>query len=392
MAKRDIAVTSPTHAKGESSRSHLTDEGSEATPPRNDPSSTALFPEITEELDEFNTAREKDLSEESGDQQTSSTREEVQIASVTATSSNPAPPKSQSVPLEVAGSESRRSENPSPVADSLLLICHDEKDDSGEKTKDESKDQSEPVEKVQEGVEAEGVVSLGTSSEEISEKQGRKKRVMKKLGLGTSKRLKTKGSMVTTVSSLGNYVEPVVAEFYAGLLVTKVEADAEEIEVQVRGHSYNFSPTVINEVLNLEPLDEDEVDEETTLDGISKSELAEFLTEGTRKEWDHLTTTDLSPCYGALMIIAAYNWIPSTHKTHVSIGRARLIYKMARGIRVDMGRLIFKQVMNLGMVQKNDSRWLIFPRLIMNILQKQHCISLLSGEKAQGPVVYTKDK
>ncbi|KAH0873921.1 hypothetical protein HID58_071283 [Brassica napus] len=247
MAKRDIAVTSPTHAKGESSRSHLTDEGSEATPPRNDPSSTALFPEITEELDEFNTAREKDLSEESGDQQTSSTREEVQIASVTATSSNPAPPKSQSVPLEVAGSESRRSENPSPVADSLLLICHDEKDDSGEKTKDESKDQSEPVEKVQEGVEAEGVVSLGTSSEEISEKQGRKKRVMKKLGLGTSKRLKTKGSMVTTVSSLGNYVEPVVAEFYAGLLVTKVEADAEEIEVQVRGHSYNFSPTVINE-------------------------------------------------------------------------------------------------------------------------------------------------
>ncbi|KAF3516070.1 hypothetical protein DY000_02061459 [Brassica cretica] len=475
MAKRDIAVTSPTHAEGESSRPHLTDEGSEATPPRNDPPSTALFPEITEELDEFNTAREKDLSEESGDQQASSTREEVQIASLTATSSNPAPPKSQSVPLEVAGSESRRSENPSPVTDSLLLICHDEKDDSGEKTKDESKDQSEPVEKVQEGAEAEGVVSLGTSSEEISEKQGRKKRVMKKLGLGTSKRLKTsksgapkssslaqpndessspaltqnasvssrvrsrkasersvavevspvtkrveqflrrsiiaersvdmtkkdqwgyveiitKGSMGTTVSSLGNYVEPVVAEFYAGLPVTKVEADTEEIEVQVRGHSYNFSPTVINEVLNLEPLDEDEVDEETTLDGISKSELAEFLTEGTRKEWDNLTTADLSPRYGALMIIAAYNWIPSTHKTHVSIDRARLIYKMARGIRVDMGRLIFKQVMNLGVVQKNDSRWLIFPRLIMNILQKQHRISLLSGEKAQGPVVYTKDK
>ncbi|KAF3521178.1 hypothetical protein DY000_02061461 [Brassica cretica] len=350
---------------------------SEATPPRNDPPSTALFPEITEELDEFNTAREKDLSEESGDQQASSTREEVQITSVTATSFNPAPPKSQSVPLE---------------------------DDSGEKTKDESKDQSEPVEKVQEGVEAEGVVSLGTSSEEISEKQGRKKRVMKKLGLGTSNRLKisksgapksfslaqpndessspaltqnvsvssrvlsrkasersvavevfpvtkrveqflrrsiiaersvdmtekdqwgsdkiiTKGSMGTTVSSLGNYVEPVVAEFYVGLPVTKVEADAEEIEVQACGHSYNFSPTVINEVLNLKPLDEDEVDEETTLDGISKSELAEFLTERTRKEWDNLTTADLSPRYGALMIIAAYSWIPSIHKTHVSIDR-----------------------------------------------------------------------
>ena len=201
-----------------------------------------------------------------------------------------------------------------------------------------------------------------------------------------------KGSMGTTVSALGNYVEQVVAEFYAGLPDTKVEADAEEIAVQVRGHTYEFSPTMINETLHVEPLDEDEVEEETTLDSISKSELAKFLTEGTRKEWDNLTTADLSPRYGALMIIAAYNWIPSTHKTHVSVDRARLIYKMARGIRVDMGRLIFRQVMNLGVVQKNDSRWLIFPRLIMSVLQKQHRVSLLPGEKAQGPVVYTKDK
>ena len=201
-----------------------------------------------------------------------------------------------------------------------------------------------------------------------------------------------KGSMGTTVSALGNYVEQVVAEFYAGLPDTKVEADAEEVAVQVRGHTYEFSPIMINEVLHVEPLDEDEVEEETTLDSISKSELAEFLTEGTRKEWDNLTTADLSSCYGALMIIAAYNWIPSTHKTHVSVDRARLIYKMARGIRVDMGRLIFRQVLNLGVVQKNDSRWLIFPRLIMSVLQKQHRVSLLPGEKSQGPVVYTKDK
>ena len=201
-----------------------------------------------------------------------------------------------------------------------------------------------------------------------------------------------KGSMGTTVSSLDNFVEPVIVEFYDSLPVMKVEAYVEEVEVRVHGHLYHFSPTMINEVLNLEPLDEDEVDEETALDGISKSELAEFLTEETRKEWENLTTADLSPRYGALMIIAAHNWIPSTHKTHVSIDRARLVYKMSRGIRVDMGRLIFKQVINLGVVQKNDSRWLIFPRLIMSILQKQHCVSLLSGEKAQGPVVYMKDK
>ncbi|KAF3604573.1 hypothetical protein F2Q69_00033206 [Brassica cretica] len=53
------------------------------------------------------------------------------------------------------------------------------------------------------------------------------------------------------------------------------------------------------------------------------------------------------------MIIVAHNWIPSTHKNHVSIDKARLVYKIARGIHVDMGRLIFKQVMNLGVVQKS---------------------------------------
>ncbi|KAF2563564.1 hypothetical protein F2Q70_00016510 [Brassica cretica] len=83
-----------------------------------------------------------------------------------------------------------------------------------------------------------------------------------------------KGSMGTTVSALGNYVEPVVVEFYAGLPNTKVEADAYEIAVQVRGHTYEFSPTMINEALHVQPLDEDEVEEETILDSISKSELA----------------------------------------------------------------------------------------------------------------------
>ncbi|KAG2307547.1 hypothetical protein Bca52824_027295 [Brassica carinata] len=454
MAKRDVAITSLSHAEDESPRPHLADEGFEATPLRNELPTTNLLPEVTEELDEFNTAHEKALYDESGDQQVSSVQEEVPVAPDATTSTDPAPPKSPSAPLDATPSESLRSENTNQVTGPLLLLCPDEKIDSAG---------------------AEDVDSLGSSAEEITEKQSRKKQVMKKLGLGSSKRRKTsksgvskstskapstdelsppvlvqntyvssrvrsrkssersvvaevspvteriqqfmrrsliaersmdmtekdqwgyveiiaKGSMGTTVSALGNYVEQVVAEFYAGLPDTKVEADAEEIAVQVHGHTYEFSPTMINEALHVEPLDEDEVEEETTLDSISKSELAEFLTEGTRKEWDNLTTADLSPRYGALMIIAAYNWIPSTHKTHVFVDRAWLIYKIARGIRVDMGRLIFRQVMNLGVVQKNDSRWLIFPRLIMSVLQKQHRVSLLPGEKAQAPVVYTKDK
>ena len=201
MAKRDIALTSWTHAAGESSRPYLTDKGSEATPPRNNLPSTALLPEITEELELFNTANEKEPSEESDDQHASSVHEEAQIDKVTATSSDPAPPKPLSAPIGTVPSESHRSETPDRVTDSLLLLCHEEKDGSVEEAKEQSKD-SEPVEKVQEDAQIEGIVSLGSSSEEISKKQGRKKRVMKRLGLGTSKRRKTSKSGDPRPSSL----------------------------------------------------------------------------------------------------------------------------------------------------------------------------------------------
>ncbi|KAH0863514.1 hypothetical protein HID58_080725 [Brassica napus] len=184
MAKRDIVVTSWTHAEGESSRPHLTNEGSEATPPRKDLLSTALFPEITEELDKFNTVREKELSEESNDQHTSSVHEEVQIDKVTATSSDPASPKPLSAPIETVPSESPRSE-----------------------AKEQSPDNPEQVEKTHEDAQNAGVVSLGSSSTEISEKQERKKRVMKRLGLGSSKRRKTCKSGALNAAS-GSQVIP----------------------------------------------------------------------------------------------------------------------------------------------------------------------------------------
>ena len=80
MAKRDVAITSLSHAEDESPRPNLSDEGSEATPLRNELPTTNLLPEVTEELDEFNTAHEKALYDESGDQQVSSVQEEVPVA------------------------------------------------------------------------------------------------------------------------------------------------------------------------------------------------------------------------------------------------------------------------------------------------------------------------
>ncbi|KAF2552468.1 hypothetical protein F2Q68_00033622 [Brassica cretica] len=161
MAKRDVVIASSSHAEDESPRPHLADEESEATPPRNELPTTNLLPEVTEELDEFNTAH-------------------------ATTSTDPAPPKSPSAPLNATPSESLRSENPNQVSDPLLLFCPDEKIDSGDKAEEQSQDRYEAW--------AEDAVSLGSSAEEISEKRSRKKRVMKKLGLGSSKRRKTSKS------------------------------------------------------------------------------------------------------------------------------------------------------------------------------------------------------
>ncbi|XP_018465011.1 major latex allergen Hev b 5-like [Raphanus sativus] len=53
------------HAEPEGSRRSLSDGEPESLPPRNDPSASDAIPEVTEELDSFNTANEKAPSEES---------------------------------------------------------------------------------------------------------------------------------------------------------------------------------------------------------------------------------------------------------------------------------------------------------------------------------------
>ncbi|KAG2323277.1 hypothetical protein Bca52824_016490 [Brassica carinata] len=196
----------------------------------------------------------------------------------------------------------------------------------------------ETAKKDKEGDQDDEVVAVGSSSEDTTVKEGRKKRVLKRLRLCSSKQQKTsasstptqshflrsedtakspfltqgrskkaadqsdtgmagvnkkrndqfckrkviaerlvdmmetdqKSSMESTVSSLGSYVEKVVAEFYAGLPDTKVEADT------IRGHLYKFSPAMINEAQDLVPLSEEEEEEDTTLDAIPVTELADL--------------------------------------------------------------------------------------------------------------------
>ncbi|XP_056865483.1 uncharacterized protein LOC130511808 [Raphanus sativus] len=450
------------HAEAEGSRRLLADGEPESPPPRNDMPVSDALPEVTEELDSFNTANEKAPSEES-DERTPGLGEEP---SVKVPEADPQPQIGstgaaiQDVPV-TAKSPEEKDESALPLA--IIEVekeLSEAESDSAKKVDDEPKDDA---------------VTVDSESDEASQKERRKKRVLKRLGLRSGKQRKTgesstptqsqfltpedaakspylakeagaspqlrsrrsgdksaepmpplikkrydqflkrkvlaersvdlkeadqwgylavikKGSMESTVSNLAVYVEQVVAEFYAGLPSTKAEADVDEVVVSVRGQEYKFSPAHLNNAIDWEPLTEEEEEEAATLDDISVTELASFITGDTKTEWDGLTTADLTPCYGALMIIAAYNWIPSTHKTYVSLERARLIYKMAHGVRVGLGKMMFRQILNLGVIQVNDARWLIFPRLIMALLQSQQAVPSYPSDKLQRPVLYKKDK
>ncbi|XP_020867780.1 uncharacterized protein LOC110224810 [Arabidopsis lyrata subsp. lyrata] len=193
----------------------------------------------------------------------------------------------------------------------------------------------------------------------------------------------------STVTNLGSYVREVVSEFYANFPCEKSEENAEKVSVLVRGHDYEFSPKKINKFLGFKVITKEELKADSDADSIGKEQLAELLSEDEKTGWDDLVFTNFSPRIGALLRITAQNWIPSSNPDYVSVERAQLIYKIFHGIRIDVGKMIFNQVMSL--VQNKDERWLVFPRIIYGMLISQKEVTIYSGEKFVTPKFYKKD-
>ncbi|KAG7559351.1 Zinc finger PMZ-type [Arabidopsis thaliana x Arabidopsis arenosa] len=145
----------------------------------------------------------------------------------------------------------------------------------------------------------------------------------------------------------------------------------------------------INKFLGFKELNKDELKVDSEADSIGKEKLAEILTEEEKTSWDALVVKNLSPRIGALLRITAQNWIPSSNPDYVSVERAQLIYKIFHGIRFDVGKLIFNQVMSL--VQNKDERHLVFPRIIYGMLMSQKEVPIYSEEKFVNPKFYKKD-
>ncbi|KAF3569788.1 hypothetical protein F2Q69_00058807 [Brassica cretica] len=75
--------------------------------------------------------------------------------------------------------------------------------------------------------------------------------------------------------------------------------------------------------------------------------------------------------------------------------RARLIYKMFHGIRIDVGEMFYAHILNLAVLQKEggkkDTRWLILPRTIFGVLQTQFELERKPREKLSPIIPYKKD-
>ena len=138
-----------------------------------------------------------------------------------------------------------------------------------------------------------------------------------------------KWQLEKTVTCLGGYIPEIMKEFYEALPGEMNRGS--EVIVTVRGQKYEFSPAMIDQYFDVSPLRGEEVEVEATMDEVNSDELADFLTEGTQ-EMKNLTTSSFSPCKAALLVLAAYNWAPSSNKNAVSIDHANLIHKMFHGV------------------------------------------------------------
>ncbi|KAG2328032.1 hypothetical protein Bca52824_010760 [Brassica carinata] len=260
-----------THANTEARRMTLSDGETKPPPPMNNPPSSTALPAVTEEIASFNTAQETAPSEESDERYETSIREPDLPKEVTGTEDKPveadpedlmvsSPHSSPATQLE-ADNQETIDESPLP-----LVVATQAKNNSDERNDSEA--ESESAQKVDESKQNQEIVAVTSSPEAATVKEGRKKRpedaakspfLAKEAGVLARVRSKKsdgqsteampsplkkrydqflkrkviaermvdmkeadqwgylavikKGSMESTVSSLGVYVEQVVAEF-----------------------------------------------------------------------------------------------------------------------------------------------------------------------------------
>ncbi|XP_062104374.1 uncharacterized protein LOC133815569 [Humulus lupulus] len=152
-------------------------------------------------------------------------------------------------------------------------------------------------------------------------------------------------------------------------------------KVYVRGHWYNFSPSEIAKALNLVPVEIDD-----SIEFAKDQVLSELV--GQAMVWEPSTSlrvTDLTHFYGALFKFAMFNWMPTTHSSTITQDMAFLLFKIGTGVAIDLGAVIFDQIMSLSGA-KRKGQHLMFPQVIYKLLDSQRPLKT-SHETLTSPLV-----
>nr|GLL19831.1 uncharacterized protein LOC109169177 [Ipomoea trifida] len=164
-----------------------------------------------------------------------------------------------------------------------------------------------------------------------------------------------------TVVRVEKFVRSVVCEFYANLVPELIRFG----QAYVRGRMYAFNPMVINQFFGSFDCDADYTED---MDVVTRR-----LTGGTRVRWvknDTIKVVELTSTFAYLHKIAYSNWMPTTQKGYVPRAMAVLLFKIASGIQVNLGKLLFYEVVDArnGAKGRKD---LILPNLIYSLLVVQ---------------------
>ncbi|KAL0873120.1 hypothetical protein Bca101_022825 [Brassica carinata] len=143
----------------------------------------------------------------------------------------------------------------------------------------------------------------------------------------------------------------------------------------IRGHVYHFEPSVINRLM-MTPSVEDSFQWEVVV----LNQAIVHLTRGQCFCWTGFSLAALVRPYQTLYRVCELNWLPGPATDSMIQDRLRLLYAVATRKRIDFGRLVYDQV--IEMARRSD--WctdLIFPNLIYQLLMLQKEVPLLPGDE-----------
>ncbi|XP_031090988.1 uncharacterized protein LOC115995986 [Ipomoea triloba] len=144
--------------------------------------------------------------------------------------------------------------------------------------------------------------------------------------------------LMRSVTNLKDYPPIAIKEFYANLMPTIKQAGSTQYgRVWLRGKSYTFTSTTTNMYFGI---DADDIDDPV----MGANTITKIITGGTYSYWptetNMLPAKSLTTKHAILHKIAMNNWMPSEHRGALNLQMANLIYRIGKGIPVDLGDLI----------------------------------------------------